>query len=67
MLRPSCGKCFYTNFHRPSDFTLADYWGWEKIDTNFNADNKGCSLLLVNTPRGAEIWEMLNINFLYKK
>lgn len=67
MLRPSCGKCFYTNFHRPSDFTLADYWGWEKIDTNFNADNKGCSLLLVNTPRGAEIWENVKHQLFYIK
>lgn len=52
MLRPSCGKCYYTNFRRPSDLTLADYWGWEKISDSFNSDNKGCSLLLVNTMKG---------------
>lgn len=45
MIRPSCGNCHYTNFIRPSDFTLADYWGWEKISKEFNSDNKGCSLL----------------------
>lgn len=58
MLRPSCCKCHYTNFNRPSDFTLADYWGWEKLSSDSNIDNKGCSLLLVNTPKGMNIFEM---------
>lgn len=58
MLRPSCSECHYTNFNRPSDFTLADYWGWEKLSSDFNIDNKGCSLLLVNTPKGMNIFEM---------
>lgn len=57
MLRPSCSKCHYTNFNRPSDFTLADYWGWEKLSPDFNKDNKGCSLLFVNTEKGLEIFE----------
>lgn len=58
MLRPSCSMCHFTNFSRPSDFTLADYWGWEKLSLDFNKDNKGCSLLLVNTKKGLEIFEM---------
>lgn len=57
MLRPSCSKCHYTNFKRPSDFTLADYWGWEKLSPDFNKDNKGCSLLLINSEKGLEIFE----------
>lgn len=57
MLRPSCSKCHYTNFNRPSDFTLADYWGWEKLSPYFNKDNKGCSLLLINSEKGLEIFE----------
>ena len=57
MLRPSCSKCHYTNFNRPSDFTLADYWGWEKLSPDFNKDNKGCSLLFVNSEKGLEIFE----------
>lgn len=58
MLRPSCSQCYYTNFHRPSDFTIADYWGWEKRDANFNKDNKGCSLLFLNTEKGKEIFDL---------
>ncbi|KAA6327270.1 NAD(P)H-quinone oxidoreductase subunit I [termite gut metagenome] len=30
ILRPSCEICRYTNIYRPSDITIADFWGWEK-------------------------------------
>lgn len=60
MLRPSCGKCHFTNFNRPSDFTIADYWGWEKISNDFNTDNKGCSLLVVNTAKGQILFRKIS-------
>ncbi len=53
----SCGKCHFCNTARPSDITLADFWGWEKTDPNINQDDKGCNLVLVNTPKGREIFE----------
>lgn len=62
MMRPSCGKCHYTNFNRPSDFTLADYWGWEKLSPDFNKDNKGCSLLFVNTEKGRHFLKYISID-----
>lgn len=57
MFRHSCGKCPYTNTKRPSDITIADFWGWEKTDPSINADDKGVSLILVNTEKGREIFE----------
>lgn len=57
MFRHSCGKCHFCNTARPSDITLADFWGWEKTDPNINQDDKGCNLVLVNTPKGWEIFE----------
>ena len=56
MLRHSCGACHFTNITRPSDITLADFWGWEKVDTKFNSDDKGVSLVLINSPKGKEIF-----------
>ncbi len=50
-LRPSCYECRYTSFSRPSDITIADFWGIEKIMPEFD-DNKGVSLILVNTQKG---------------
>lgn len=32
MFRHSCGVCHFTNLHRPSDITIADYWGWQRTD-----------------------------------
>lgn len=57
MFRKSCSKCHFANLHRPSDITIADFWGWEKTDANFNADNKGCSLVLLNTEKGRKLFE----------
>jgi hypothetical protein len=58
-LRHSCGICHFTNLHRPSDITIADYWGWERTDPNFNADDKGCSLVLCNTEKGKTLFEVV--------
>ena len=57
MFRQSCGKCHFCNTTRPSDITIADFWGWEKTDPSFNADDKGVSLLLVNTEKGRRLFE----------
>ena len=57
MLRPSCGSCPYADVRRSSDITLADFWGWQKTVPDFNADDRGVSLVLVNTERGAEMLE----------
>ena len=56
-LRMSCGSCHFCNMNRPSDLTLADYWGWERTDAEFNKDDKGCSLVLLNTEKGVELFE----------
>ena len=57
MFRHSCGQCHFTNLRRPSDITLADFWGWQNLDKNFNADDKGVSLVLLNTGKGLHLFE----------
>ena len=53
-LRPSCYKCQYRTHSSGSDITLADFWGIGVIKPNFD-DDKGTSLLLINTCRGKDI------------
>lgn len=65
MLRSSCGRCHYANFCRPSDFTIGDYWGWEKLSPNLNKDNKGCSLLFINTAKGQELFKNVKQKLYY--
>ena len=60
MFRHSCGKCHYCNTKRPSDITIADFWGWEKTNPEFNKDDKGVSLILVNTEKGRELFNHIN-------
>lgn len=57
MFRHSCGACKYTNLQRPSDITIADFWGWEKTDKSINADDKGVSLVLCNTEKGQKLFD----------
>lgn len=67
MLRRSCGECPYTNTHRPSDITVADFWGIENTSAaDLGADNKGCSLILVNTDKGENWFEQVKGNMEYK-
>lgn len=56
MLRDSCHVCPYTNLKRCSDVTVGDFWGWTKISREFG-DNKGVSLVLVNSDRGREMFD----------
>lgn len=59
MFRHSCKVCKYTNLQRPSDMTLADFWGWEKTHPTANADNKGLSLVLCNTDKGIKFFNAI--------
>lgn len=40
---------------RRADLTLADFWGIEHIDPQMDED-KGTSLVLVNSPKGKNYW-----------
>lgn len=65
MFRHSCGVCHFTNTKRPSDITIADFWGWQKTDPEFNKDDKGVSLLLINTEKGRRLFEAVKGNLNY--
>ena len=51
----ACYECPYACMERTGDLTLADFWGLGK-NTPFAGDpSKGCSLILVNTEKGANL------------
>lgn len=60
--RKSCSECYFTNLKRPSDITLADFWGWEKQVPDMNNDDKGISLVLVNTLKGKSLFDKVSMN-----
>lgn len=55
-LRPACHSCVFSNFERPADITLADFWGIEKHLPEFD-DDKGVSMVILNTKKGKKIFD----------
>lgn len=65
-LRPSCYSCNYKSIHRKSDITLADFWGVEKVEPEM-FDDKGTSIIFINSSKGKQIFEEINSKIYYKK
>lgn len=59
-LRPSCHQCPYRNLHRPSDITIADFWGIEKLTGC--KDQVGVSLVLTHSEKGLDLVKKAKIN-----
>lgn len=55
-VRYSCFQCPYKSINHPADITIGDFWGIERVDSDFNADNSGASLVLVNSEKGFNIF-----------
>ena len=65
-LRPSCYNCNFKTLNRQSDITLADFWGIENVLPSFD-DDRGTSLVLANSKKGAEIFSSVADKMNYKK
>lgn len=65
-LRPSCYECKSKNFSNGADISLADYWGvYDKHPDFF--DDKGSSLLLINSKKGKAMLEEISNKIKYKE
>ena len=63
---PSCYNCKYTNFNRTGDITIGDFWGIEKNMSEFD-DNKGVSLVLVNSQKGKVFFDSIRANLIVRE
>lgn len=63
-LRPACGVCSFKQIGRQSDITLADFWGIEKTESQFN-DNKGASLVMVHSEKGENLFNSVKPSINY--
>ena len=63
-LRPSCYDCSFKSENRIADITLADFWGIENINSKMN-DDKGTSLILVNTTKAIELFEKIKNDIVF--
>jgi Coenzyme F420-reducing hydrogenase, beta subunit len=62
-LRPSCHACSFKTIHHQSDITLADFWGVKYIFPEMD-DDKGLSLVLVNSANGQAIFDEIKSEML---
>ena len=66
LLRPACYNCYFTNFNRTGDITLGDFWNIEKYKPEFD-DDKGISLVIVNTKKGQKILDESKSNLVIEE
>lgn len=60
-LRPSCYSCPAKSGKSGSDITIGDFWGiWNKFPEL--DDNKGMSMVLINTAKGQNLFDSLNVD-----
>ena len=64
-LRESCYNCHFTNTNRVSDITIGDYWNAKKVMPDFY-DNKGISLVIINTIKGQSFFNKVKSKLIIK-
>lgn len=64
-LRYCCGSCHFSNFNRPSDISIADFWGIGKIKPEWEKEDKGVSLVIISTTKGQDLFDGVKDYFEY--
>lgn len=62
ILRPSCFSCKYAGNQRISDISIADFWGIQNKHNDMFNENRGVSLVLVNTDKGNSLFQKIQKN-----
>ena len=64
--RPSCFNCRFTNYNRPGDLSVADFWNASDSDFSFDASH-GVNEVLVNSTKGQELFNSICKNANYEE
>lgn len=65
-LRPSCKVCKFKKMTSGSDFLLGDFWGVDELGKPWN-DNKGTSVVFINTNNGMKLFNNIKKDIFYKE
>lgn len=66
-LRPSCYSCDFKRLPKNyTDFTIADFWGVNKVSKRLN-DGKGTSLILIHNNHANAFWNLVEKDFYYEQ
>lgn len=61
--RESCHNCLYSNITRSGDITIGDFWGLGAYEPTSFDIRKGISLILINSDRGEELFDIVKKEF----
>ena len=67
ILRPSCYDCVAKNKGSSADITLADCWKPQNVCSQIEDNDKGLSLVLVNSQKGKNFWNSVTQDNLFCK
>lgn len=62
-LRPHCHRCEFASIEKPSDISIADFWGLKDVHPDF-FDEKGVSAVLIHSEKGERLFGRLK-NVIY--
>lgn len=65
-LRPSCYNCAFKGVERPSDITLADFWGVEEVCPEMY-NSQGVSLVYLHTGKAKQLFGEICGQLIYQK
>ena len=63
--RKSCYSCLFAKSRRIGDITLGDFWGIGKKEKFEHSTKNGCSVCLINTDKGQNIFNNIKDNVEY--
>lgn len=66
-LRESCYHCPARGFSSKSDITIGDFWGVHKLNMDDMNDQKGLSIMTVNSLNGKHIFDKLSNSLMFRE
>ncbi len=64
LTRECCHTCKYTREKRVSDITAADFWSYVSMKKSERNDEKGISLVVVNSEKGESLFKIINKDYI---
>lgn len=66
-IKESCGDCRYASYKRVADITIGDFWGIKEYMPEMYNENKGVSVITLNSTKGMNLFEKIKDNSVYKE
>lgn len=66
-LRESCYCCRFANYSRCGDVSIGDYWGVSNHHPEYSNEDRGVSLILINTEHGMNAFNTIKETIIFRE